>query len=125
MRDKALKAVLVSVGLFFASAIYPTIAGLRNPNDDPGDTMMMSIYFTLGIFLLLAVRKPEEHRSLILFTAWSGFAHGMVMAVFGFRLPQERTSLFVAAVFLAVIGIILIALTPQKSATGVMTAAGT
>ena len=37
--------------------------------------MMMSLYLTLGIFLLLAVRNPSAHRSLISFAAWSSFAH--------------------------------------------------
>jgi hypothetical protein len=46
-----------------------------SPSDDTGDTMMMSLYFTLGVFLLLAARKPSAHRSLIAFAAWSSFAH--------------------------------------------------
>jgi uncharacterized membrane protein YoaK (UPF0700 family) len=115
MRDKALKVVLVVLGLLFTAAIYPTIGGLRNPNDNPGDTMMMSIYLALGVFLLLAARNPAEHRSLILFTAWSGFAHGAVMAVFSYKLPNERTSLYIAAVVLGVVGIALIGLLPGKA----------
>jgi hypothetical protein len=42
--------------------------------------MMMSLYATLGVFLLLAARNPSEHRSLIAFTAWSSFAHAALMA---------------------------------------------
>ena len=41
--------------------------------------MMLSLYFTLGIFLLLAARDPSANRSLIAFTAWSSFAHAAVM----------------------------------------------
>jgi hypothetical protein len=37
--------------------------------------MMFSVYVTLGIFLLLAVRNPSASRSLIAFTAWSSLAH--------------------------------------------------
>jgi len=41
---------------------------------DTGDTMMMSLYFTLGVFLPIAVGNPAAHRSLIAFAAWSSFA---------------------------------------------------
>jgi hypothetical protein len=59
IRDRALKIVLVLVGLFFATAAYPAIGGLHNPvNSDTGDTMQMAIYATLGIFLLIASRNP-------------------------------------------------------------------
>ena len=33
--------------------------------------MLMSIYITLGIFLLLAVRDPAANRSLIAFGGWA------------------------------------------------------
>jgi hypothetical protein len=52
---------------------------------DPALAMMMSLYATLGVFLLLAARNPFEHRSLIAFTAWSSFAHAALMAVQEFR----------------------------------------
>ena len=47
--------------------------------------MMLSLYVTLGIFLLLAARKPSANRSLIAFTVWSSFAHAALMAVQAFR----------------------------------------
>jgi succinate-acetate transporter protein len=37
--------------------------------------MLMSIYVTLGIFLLLAVRDPAANRSLIAFGGWASLAH--------------------------------------------------
>jgi hypothetical protein len=70
LREGALKVVLVLVGLFFSAAIYPAIGGILDPaHSDTGDTMMMGIYFALGIFLLIAVRNPAAHRSLIAFAA--------------------------------------------------------
>jgi hypothetical protein len=61
-RERGLKIVLVLVGLFFSAAIYPAIGGLVDPaHSDTGDTMMMSLYFALGIFLLIAVRNPSAH----------------------------------------------------------------
>ena len=70
LREGALKVVLVLVGLFFSAAIYPAIGGILDPaHSDTGDTMMMGIYFALGIFLLIAARNPAAHRSLIAFAA--------------------------------------------------------
>lgn len=43
--------------------------------------MIVSIYATLGIFLIKAARNPAANRSLIWFTVWSSIAHGAVMAV--------------------------------------------
>ena len=42
--------------------------------------MIMSIYVTLGIFLLLAVRDPAANRSPIAFAGWANLAHAGVMA---------------------------------------------
>ena len=41
--------------------------------------MQFSLYVTLGVFLLLTIRNPPASRSLIAFTAWSSFAHGVLM----------------------------------------------
>ena len=84
-RERALKVLLVLVGLLFSAGIYPVAMELWHGNaSNPGDDMMLSLYITLGIFLLLAVRNPLAHRSLIAFTAWSSFAHAVVMSAIGF-----------------------------------------
>jgi hypothetical protein len=115
IRERALKIVLVVVGLFFSAAIYPASGGLHNPvNSDTGDTMQMAIYGTLGIFLLIAARNPAAHRSLIAFAAWSSFAHAAVMGTLGFEMPEVRTGFLIASGILVVIGIVLIALSPTK-----------
>ena len=116
-RLRALQIVLVLVGLLFCAAIYPLVMSLwhPSPSDDTGDTMMLSLYFTLGVFLLLAVRKPSAYRSAIAFAAWSSFAHAIVMTILGFHLPSERVGFLIASVVLAVIGIALLALLPPKT----------
>ena len=115
IRERALKIILVLVGLFFTAAAYPAIGGLHNPvNSDTGDTMQMAIYATLGIFLLIAARNPAAHRSLIAFSAWSSFAHSAVMGTLGFEMPEARTGFLIASGILVVIGIVLIALAPTK-----------
>ena len=113
VRERTLKAVLVLVGLLFSAAIYPAIGGLRDPaHSDTGDTMMMGIYFALGIFLLIAVRNPSAHRSLIAFAAWSSFAHAVVMSVLGLQIPGERVGFLIGSAVLVAIGVVLIVLAP-------------
>ena len=119
-RDRALKVLLLLVGLLFVAGLYPLLPSLGNVHSDvsSGDKMMLSIYVTLGVFLLLAVRNPAAHRSLIGFTAWSSFAHGAVMTIMAFQIPKERTSLLIAVGVLAFIGVALLALAPAKPAAG-------
>src|SRR5215472_4320862 len=106
VRDRLLKILLVIVGLLFSAAIYPAIGGLSHPaNSDTGDTMMMAIYFALGIFLFIAVRNPSAHRSLIAFAAWSSFAHAAIMSVLGVEMPSERTGFLTASGVLLLIGL--------------------
>jgi hypothetical protein len=77
-RERALKVLLVVLGLLFSAGVYPLRMMVKQ---DPALAMMMSLYATLGVFLLLAARNPSEHRSLIAFTAWSSFAHAALMGV--------------------------------------------
>ena len=51
--------------------------------------MILSIYATLGIFLLLAARDPARHLSLIWFTVWSSLAHATVMAIHSLTDPGQ------------------------------------
>ena len=114
-RARALKAVLVLVGLFFSAGIYPLIGSLLHPaGTDTGDTMMLSLYVALGIFLLIAARNPAAHRSLIAFAAWSSFAHAVTMSIQGLEIPSQRVDFLVGSAVLVVIGVTLIALTQTK-----------
>jgi len=112
----ALKIVLVLLGLFFVAGIYPLMTTVRSAwqaNSEDATPMMLSLYVTLGIFVLLAARNPSEHRSLIAFTAWSSFAHATLMAVQASLNLIPRRELVGVARFI-VIGVMLIALAPAK-----------
>jgi tryptophan-rich sensory protein len=111
-RERVLKVVLVIVGLLFCAAVYPLILMAKQ---DPALAMMMSLYATLGVFLLLASRNPSAHRSLIAFAAWSSFAHATVMSVQAYLNFIARRELIGSAVFI-LIGVTLIALAPAKGA---------
>lgn len=109
-RERALKVVLVLVGLLFIAMVYPLVLFVKQ---DPALAMMMSLYATLGIFLLLASRNPSAHRSLIAFAAWSSFAHATVMGVQAYLNFIARRELIGSAVFI-LIGVALIALAPAR-----------
>ena len=124
IRERALKVVLLLVGLLFSAAIYPVTMSLWKMNEsDYGDDMMLSLYFALGIFLLMAVRNPSANRTLIAFAAWSSFAHGAVMAVLAVHIASERGGLLSAVAALAIIGVALIALAPGKQSGELRSAA--
>ena len=118
-RERALRVVLVLVGLLFCAGVYPLIVMLRQ---EPALAMMMSLYATLGVFLLLASRNPSANRSLIAFAAWSSFAHAAVMSFQAFRNMIARQELIGVAAFV-VIGVALIALAPAKQPVDRATAA--
>jgi succinate-acetate transporter protein len=111
-RERALKIVLVLVGLLFTAGVIPLTMFFSR---DPAVAMIMSIYVTLGIFLLLAVRNPAANRSLIAFGGWANLAHATVMAAQEYRNVIERQELAGVVVF-AVIGVVLVALAPAKQA---------
>jgi hypothetical protein len=111
-REVALKIVLAVVGVLFLALTYPLIVFARQ---DPALSMMFSLYVTLGVFLLLAIRNPAANRSLIAFTAWSSFAHAALMGTQAMENMVARVEMYGVAV-LIVIGIVLIALAPVKHA---------
>ena len=109
-RERALKVVLVVVGLIFCALSYPLIMFVKQ---EPALAMQFSVYVTLGIFLLFASRNPSANRSLIAFTAWSSFVHAILMAGQAFARLIARGEL-IGSVVLIVIGITFIALAPRK-----------
>lgn len=78
IRERTLKIALGLFGVLFSAAI---LAFLRWERNFVFEQMLASVYATLGVFLLLAVRNPSANRSLIAFTAWSSLAHVAVMAM--------------------------------------------
>jgi hypothetical protein len=119
-RERALKIVLVLVGLLFLALVYPLMMFVKQ---EPALAMMFSVYVTLGIFLLLAARNPSANRSLIAFTAWSSFAHAALMAGQAFRNLIARGELLGVAA-LVIIGVALIVLAPVRQSMQTASAVG-
>ena len=109
-REVALRIVLAVAGLLFLASAYPLMVFVRQ---EPALSMMFSLYVTLGVFLLLAIRNPLASRSLIAFTAWSSFAHAAVMGAQALRNMISSGEL-VGVAILVVIGVALLALAPAN-----------
>jgi len=110
LRERALKVVLVMVGLLFLAAVYPLVAF----HLEESLQMMLGVYATLGVFLLLAVPNPSANRSLIAFAAWSSVVHAAIMAVQAVGDLGERMHLLGGVALFGVVALALIVLAPAK-----------
>jgi len=119
---RALRVVLVVVGLIFIFAVYPLMmswwpAGWRwEPNQPEYEQMILGIYATLGVFLLIAARNPMKHLSLIWFTVWSSLVHGGIMAVQATTMAHEHGHLLGDVPALVIVALALAILTPRGAA---------
>ena len=122
-----LRIALIAVGLIFIFGVYPL--GIVWPSGwtwGHGHShylmMIIGVYATLGVFLLMASRDPDAHKSLIWFTVWSSVVHGAIMALQAFGDPAEQGHLIgdVPALFLVAI---VLAVLMQMGSSGRVTAA--
>jgi peptidoglycan/LPS O-acetylase OafA/YrhL len=79
------------------------------------DPMFLSFFIPVGVFLLMAARRPSEHRSMIALVAWWNISHASVMAIQTVEawihgVHRNFTDVFI---FLG-IGVVLLALLPAK-----------
>jgi hypothetical protein len=118
VRLRLLRALLILGGLFFVAGIYPLFTSIpQHQQSDYGDQMMLAVYFVLGVFLLLAVKRPTVHRSLIAFTGWGTLAHDAIMTVQAYQLHQLRSEAL-PLILIAVLCVALILLTPHPGPSG-------
>ena len=120
-RERGLQVVLVVVGLFYCLWGYLLFDDLwhsrwLNGHDDVGP-MFVTLNMVLGVFLLLAVKQPVKHRSLIAYGAWSSLAHGFTMSIQSAEAAahgSHRNDSPWDIVIFGVIGVALLALLPAK-----------
>lgn len=111
-RYRALQILLIVLGLACAAGLYPLIGALRAgaaSTINRQDQMILSIYVTLGFFLLAAARDPRRHRSLVLFAACSTLAHVGVMMLQGIQHRDLQGDLVPFAI-MALVGAALVVL---------------
>ena len=119
-RERMLQIFLIVLGLLFLALIYFLYTDLwqakwlLQPHNEV-EPMFLSVFIVLGPFLLVAARNPSAHRSLIAFTAWWSLAHSAVMAIETRQAWNRGIHRdFKDVVIFAVIGLILLALSPPR-----------
>ena len=119
---KYLRTALLLVGLIFIFGIYPlTILWPSGWSWHTGHSdylqMILGVYATLGVFLLVASRKPLENLSLIWFTVWSSAVHSGIMAVQSVTNSANMGHLWGDVLALIVVAAVLAFLTPRSATT--------
>lgn len=117
-RTYFLRIALIAIGLIFIFAIYPLSivwpAGWAWGHGHSHYLMMIiGIYATLGVFLIIASRNPDAHRSLIAFTIWSSVVHAAIMAAQSLADPGEHGHMIGDIPALLLIAIVLGVLIPR------------
>lgn len=124
-RERAVQVALVLVGLLYLSWCIPLLQTLWHSSWIQGNqetlAMFTSVNTVLGVFLLLAVKRPAQHRVLIAFGAWSSLAHASTMAILTVEarahgIPRSPLDIFVIGTAAVVLLAVLAALRePQPS----------
>jgi len=120
-RERALQVVLVLVGLSYSFWGYFLFEALWHSRWLNGQNdvlpMFLSLNTALGVCLLVAVKQPAKHRSLIAYGAWSSLAHGFTMTIMSAQAVahgMHRKDSPQDIVIMGVIGVTLLALLPAK-----------
>ena len=102
------------------AVIYPLFLDLQHSSwllekKNEVDPMFLSFFIPVGVFLLLAARRPAEHRSMIALAAWWHISHGTVMAIQSAEAWNHGVHRnFADVILMLVIGGVLLALLPPK-----------
>jgi len=110
----------VIVGLLNLSIIYFLYKDLRHSSwlldgTNEVEPMFLSFFIPVGVFLLMAARRPSEHRSMIALAAWWHISHGTVMAIQTVEAWNHGVHRnFTDVIIFLVIGVVLLVLLPAK-----------
>ena len=118
-RLQALRVTLRVLGIV-CMALGPLMlfwpSGWRwEPHQPYYEQMMVGIYFTLGVFLLLAARDPLRHLSLIWLAVWLSIVHASIMAVQAFSGAQHHGHFVADVPALFIAAAVLGTLTPRRA----------
>jgi hypothetical protein len=119
-KERLTRIVLVIVGLVNLALIYFLYVDLRHSSwlleqKNECDPMFLSFFIPVGIFLLIAARRPSEHRSMIALVAWWNISHGAVMAIQTVEAWMHGVHRnFTDVIIFLAIGVALLALLPAK-----------
>jgi len=119
-RERVTQIVLVIVGLLNLALIYFLFTDLWHSSwlldgKNEIEPMFLSFFVPVGVFLLMAARRPSEHRSMIALVAWWNISHGAVMAIQTVEAWTHGIHRNFADVIIAlVIGVVLLAILPAN-----------
>ena len=115
------QTVVALVGLFYVGLLYPLCTELWRSkwllemHDNECEPMFITFLVALGVFLLLAVRKPLEYRLVIAFAAWHALAHSATMLIQSVETSVHGVPRGYSDVILfGVIGIVMLLVVPPK-----------
>jgi hypothetical protein len=121
------QVVVALVGLFYVGLLYPLCTELWHSkwlvemHDNECEPMFITFLVILGVFLLLAVRKPSEYRLVIAFAAWHGLAHSATMLIQSVETSLHKVPRgYDDVILFGVIGIALVLSVPPKEAKSVV-----
>jgi hypothetical protein len=118
IRMKYLKIALMIFGIIMLFTVYPLMLiwpsgwTWHGTGHNLYADMIVGIYATLGVFLIMAVRNPLDHLSLIWFAVWSSIVHGGIMAIQAIVYPQHIGHLLGDVPALFIVAFVLGILTP-------------
>jgi hypothetical protein len=119
-KERLRQIVLVIVGLVYLANIYFLYIDLWHSNwllvqKNECDPMFLSFFIPVGVFLLMAARRPSEHRSMIALAAWWNISHATVMAIQTVEAWNHGVHRnFIDVIIFFGIGVVLLALLPAK-----------
>jgi len=128
-RERLTQIVLVIVGLLNLALIYFLFKDLWHSNwilegKNEIEPMFLSFFVPVGIFLLVAARKPSEYRSMIALAAWWNLCHSGVMAIQTVEAWAHGVHRnFADVIVFLVLGVALLAVLPPKREAVVQAAA--
>ena len=119
---KRIRQIIVALlGLFYVGLLYPLYTDLWHSkwliemHNEECEPMFITFFVTLGVFLLLAARKPIQYRLVIAFAAWHSLAHSATMLIqtietYRHGTPRDYTDV----VLFGIIGIVVLLIVPSK-----------
>jgi hypothetical protein len=119
---KRIRQIIVALlGLFYVGLLYPLYTDLWRSkwliemHDNECEPMFITFLVTLGVFLLLAARKPIQYRLVIAFAAWHSLAHSATMFIQSVETVKHGVPRgYKDVILFGVIGIVVLLIVPPK-----------
>ena len=119
-RERTLQVLLVVLGLFYSFwgyLLFDELWQSKWMGHSDVMPMFLSLNTVLGVFLLLAVKHPAKHRSVIAYGAWSSLGHAFTMTIMSLEAIAHGTHRKDSPqdiVIFTVIGVVVLLLLPRK-----------